>query len=126
MVIRAAGVVVLRFLPRSGECREGLEGEARSMPDETTQEWWQAWLTAEIARCEGELLAAPPHQKIDIWRRLDLLHALEDNRPVEDALVGGGRPAFRRWVADGLLFGGAMALGAALVWFLGGELGLAI
>jgi hypothetical protein len=108
------------------DAREGLEGEARSMPDEMTQGWWRAWLSDEIARCEGELLAAPPHQKIDIWRRLDLLHALEDDRPVEGAPAGGSRPALRRWVADGLLFSGAMALGAALVWFLGSGLGLAI
>jgi hypothetical protein len=96
------------------------------MPDETIEGWWQAWLAAEIARCEGDLVAAPLHEKIEIWRRLDLLHALGDVGAAEGGPVGGRRPARRRWIADGLLFGGAMALGAALVWLLGGSLGLAL
>ena len=46
------------------------------MPEDAAREWWWRWLEAEIARSEDALIAAPDCDKFEIWRRLDLLHAL--------------------------------------------------
>lgn len=52
------------------------------MADETTDTWWRTWLEAEIARSERALFAAQPHEKIEIWQRLDVLHALRGKPPL--------------------------------------------
>lgn len=101
------------------------------MPEEATDAWWQNWLETEIAECERDLILAPPHEKFEIWRRLDLLHALRgapwaaDRRPAAPPPEGTLRPARRLRLADSLVFAGGVLLGTALAWLIGAGLGLA-
>ena len=90
-------------------------------------ERWGAWIEAEISSAERELIEAAPHQKIEIWRRLDLLHALRDAAAPEPGVIrrpGRGRLS---WPPPrGLAIGGALMLGAALAWLAAAEIGAAL
>lgn len=91
---------------------------------------WCAWIEAEISIAERELIEAAPHRKIEIWRRLDLLHALR-GEPAAEAGPIRSWPPVRRPLAwppapRSLAIGGALMLGAALGWLVAAEIGAAL